>query len=117
MNLQLKYQGDNVKENAVLNYNDCNLKINNGITFTVNPTTELNITGSNGKLETNPNSQILCPQDFQLNIKDGATINSTSSTFNTYGTATTWNGFNLESPGNIYFSNCTFKNAIQSIYS
>ncbi len=116
MNLQLKYQGDNVKQNQVLNFNDCKLKINEGITLTINPTTELNIIGSNGKLETHPNSQLVCPSNFQLNIKNGATINSSYTTFQP-SNGPIWNGINMENPGNTEFSHCTFNNAKTSIYS
>ncbi len=115
MNLQIKYQGANIKSSAVMNFNDSKLKINGGITLTVNPTTEMNFSGINGGIETFPNSQMIFPQDFVINLKSNTYSNCNGTNFSTLDEGIYWNGFYSLSPSLISFQNCTFNNTYSSV--
>jgi len=59
LNMTVKYQGANIRQNQVLNFNKSELTINDEIIFPVNQTSEINFTGKGAKFMAKNNSQVI----------------------------------------------------------
>jgi hypothetical protein len=119
LNLKMKYQGGNTKSDNILNFNNCEFKISDGITYTINSfssvTPEMNIIGTGGKLTTGSNSQIVFPLNFVINLTNGAIANCSGSVFQP-SSSTLWYGIKMTNPGASTFSSCTFNSAYRTLY-
>jgi len=75
LNMTVKYQGANIKENSALNFKNSAMTINEGIIFTVNNNnSKIDFSGKDSKFIKNNASQVKMPHGFIIRIADTAGI-------------------------------------------
>lgn len=116
LNLKIKYPGANTKENNVLTFSNCEFKILDGITYTVNSNEYMLIQGEGGKFISGEGSQIIFPENFEMKITNYASIEAIGTTFRTDNPLVHWFRIYLVHPENSVITGCTLSYASVPIW-
>ncbi|HRI84201.1 MAG TPA: T9SS type A sorting domain-containing protein [Ignavibacteria bacterium] len=92
LNMDVKYQGANLKQNQKLNFDKCELTIKENIVFPANQTSEMNFSGKGAKFAAKNNSVINALSGFIINLNDSADIQLDGIKISTNSPSVIWRG-------------------------